>query len=218
MTTYSHNFTLTDSSPDDAIAVRSSQADPVRRALDIAGAIVGLLTLGPLMLFCAAWIKFADGGPVLYHQWRVGLGGELFRIHKFRTMRQDAERVAGARFASRSDPRVLPGCMWMRRSHADELPQLWNVLTGDMSLVGPRPERPELHHRLLSSLPRMNLRLSVRPGITGLAQIRNGYTDDVNGARRKLAYDLLYLRRRSVLSDVSLILETLPKVWDHAAR
>jgi lipopolysaccharide/colanic/teichoic acid biosynthesis glycosyltransferase len=218
MTTYSHNLSLLRTSNDDTIVVHSSQSDPVRRTLDIAGAIVGLMTLGPLMLACAVWIKLADGGPVLYHQWRVGRGGSLFRIHKFRTMRQDAERIAGARFASQSDPRVLPGCMWMRRSHADELPQLWNVLTGDMSLVGPRPERPELHHRLLSSLPRMNLRLAVRPGITGLAQVRNGYTDDVTGARKKLAYDLLYLRHRSVLSDVRLILETLPKVWDHAAR
>jgi lipopolysaccharide/colanic/teichoic acid biosynthesis glycosyltransferase len=142
----------------------------------------------------------------------------MFRIHKLRTMRLDAEESGRAQFATARDPRVLPGCSWMRRSHADELPQLWNILRGEMSLVGPRPERPEMLEWLRQHLPAIGRRLLVRPGLTGLAQVRNGYTNDLAGARRKQAFDLRYLRRPSCLADLALVLQTVPKVWDRGAQ
>ncbi len=188
----------------------------LKRVCDIVLASVGLILVVPLLLVCAGWITLVDPGPVFYRQWRVGCDGWLFRIWKLRTMRLDAER-GGARYACTADPRVLPGCAWMRRSHTDELPQLWNVLLGEMSLVGPRPERPEMIEALRPALPGIDHRLAARPGITGLAQVVNGYTNDQAGARRKLACDLLYLRRRSLWGDFKLLLRTATKVWDDAA-
>jgi lipopolysaccharide/colanic/teichoic acid biosynthesis glycosyltransferase len=188
-----------------------------KRSLDIAGALIGLVLTSPLLLLCAAWIKICDGGPAFYTQWRVGRDGWLFRIYKLRTMVPDAEGHGPARFACAGDDRILPGCRWMRRSHVDELPQLWQILTGQMSLVGPRPERPEIIERLRPTLPGIERRLADRPGLTGLAQVRLGYANTTQGARRKLALDLLYLRRRSIAGELGLVLQTLPKVWDPAA-
>jgi lipopolysaccharide/colanic/teichoic acid biosynthesis glycosyltransferase len=187
-----------------------------QRAIDVAAAAAGLIVLGPVILACAAWVKLMDGGPVFYRQWRVGRDGWLFRIWKLRTMVCDAEND-GARLAHAGDPRVLPGCGWMRKSHVDELPQLWNILCGHMSVVGPRPERPEIHDELLTALRGFDARIQGRPGLTGLAQVRNGYTNDLPGMRRKLALDRCYLRRRSVRLDLWLILSTAPKLWDRAA-
>ena len=187
-----------------------------KRTIDIVAALVGLVMLMPVMLLTAAWIRGVDGGPVLYRQWRVGRKGWLFKIYKFRTMSLDAE-ANGAQCATNADPRILPGCQWVRKSHVDELPQLINILLGDMSLVGPRPERPEIIEELRVDLPGIERRLAAAPGLTGLAQVRNGYTNDVAGMRRKLAYDLRYLRRRSLVNDVKLILETFPRVWDPTA-
>jgi lipopolysaccharide/colanic/teichoic acid biosynthesis glycosyltransferase len=189
----------------------------VKRLVDILGAAVGLTLLMPVMLACACWIRLQDGGPALYRQWRVGQDGWLFQIYKFRTMRQDAERPGKAQFASLNDPRVLTGCAWMRKSHVDELPQLWNILIGEMSLVGPRPERPEMLDRLRGQIPRIERRLLGKPGLTGLAQLRHGYTNDIAGARRKVAFDLRYLRQQSILAELRLVLATIPKVWDRAA-
>ncbi len=187
-----------------------------QRAIDVIAAVVGIVATGPVIVACAAWVKLIDGGPVFFRQWRVGRDGWLFRIWKLRTMVADAE-ADGAKLACAADPRVLPGCGWMRKSHIDELPQLWNILVGEMSLVGPRPERPEIHERVASSLPRFDARTQGRPGLTGLAQVRNGYTNDLPGMRRKLALDRCYLRRRSILLDLWLILATAPKLWDRAA-
>lgn len=187
-----------------------------KRLLDLCGALVMLLLTSPLLLWCAVWIRLVDGGPVLYTQWRVGADDWLFRIYKLRTMRQDAEQF-GAVWAANGDPRILQGCRWMRRSHVDELPQLWNILIGQMSLVGPRPERPEMTTQLTRRMLRFVQRLAGVPGLTGLAQVRHGYTNDVRGARRKLAYDLVYLRRRSLWEDLRLLLLTGPKLWDQAA-
>ena len=187
-----------------------------KRAIDITAAVCGVVVLGPLLIGCAVWIKLVDGGPVFYSQWRVGTDGWLFKIYKFRTMRIDAEK-GGAQWAAQSDPRVLRGCNWMRRSHVDELPQLWNILIGEMSLVGPRPERPEMTEELRKEIPGIEKRLAGRPGLTGLAQVRHGYTNDIAGARQKIAYDLRYLRSRSVSEDLRLVLQTVPKVWDRAA-
>lgn len=188
-----------------------------KRSLDVFGGLVGLVLCAPLLAGCALWIKMQDRGPVFYSQWRAGRDGWLFRIYKLRTMAINAEACGDARFASDRDPRILPGCAWMRRSHVDELPQLINILLGHMSLVGPRPERPEMIEQLRRDIPRIDRRLAARPGLTGLAQVRNGYTNDVQGARRKLAYDLQYLRHRSVRTEIALLLRTLPRVWDQAA-
>jgi lipopolysaccharide/colanic/teichoic acid biosynthesis glycosyltransferase len=188
-----------------------------KRALDLLGAGAATVVLGPTLLLAALWILLIDGRPVFYSQWRVGHHGRLFRIHKLRTMTARAEADGQARFASDGDPRILRGCAWIRRTHIDELPQLWNILRGQMSLVGPRPERPEIIEQLRGHLPHIERRLAGKPGLTGLAQVRNGYTNDVAGARRKLALDLKYLRRPSVWTDARLIVATVPKVWDHAA-
>ena len=187
-----------------------------KRAIDIVVAVVGLVLFLPLLAVIAAWIRLLDGGPVFYSQWRVGRNGWLFRIHKIRTMVLDAEE-RGVCFAADGDPRILPLCGILRRSHIDELPQLWNILRGDMSLVGPRPERPEMFQVLRPALPAIEARLACRPGLTGLAQVRNGYTNDIPGAQRKLAYDLEYLQQRSLRNDLKLMLRTVPKFWDATA-
>ena len=208
---------------DVTVNARRRRGDPgtgfalFKRSLDIVGAVVGLVILSPLLVGCGAWIKLVHGGPVLYHQWRVGHDGWLFKIYKLRTMSVDAETADGARFATADDCRILRGCVWMRKSHADELPQLWNIVVGQMSLVGPRPERPEMFEQLRPTMPRIERRLAVRPGLTGLAQVVNGYTNDSVGARRKLAYDLRYLRKLSILTEIRLLLATIPKIWDRAS-
>lgn len=188
-----------------------------KRVLDLLGASVACVVMGPLLAFSAAWIWMIDGRPVFYSQWRVGRDGLLFRIHKLRTMTARAEADGKARFAHDGDPRILRGCAWIRKTHIDELPQLWNILRGEMSLVGPRPERPEIIEHLRRHIPHIERRLTGKPGLTGLAQVRNGYTNDVAGARRKLALDLCYLRRPSVWTDARLIAATVSRVWDHAA-
>lgn len=187
-----------------------------KRSLDLTLSSLLLVLLSPLLMGCALWIGMACGQGVVYSQWRVGRDGYLFRVHKLRTMRSDAERQ-GARYAASGDDRVLPGCRWMRLSHVDELPQLWNILKGDMSLVGPRPERPEMFESLRVTAPGFERRLAAAPGLTGPAQLHVGYTNDDAGARRKLAWDLRYLRRRSVRHDAELLLRTVPKIWDTTA-
>lgn len=189
----------------------------IKRLLDLLGAIVGIAVTTPLLAGCAIGIKIVHGGPVVYRQWRVGRDGWLFRIYKLRTMRLDAEALGDARFTDTNDPRILAGCGWIRKTHIDELPQLWNILIGDMSLVGPRPERPEIFERLREDLPSIERRLATKPGLTGLAQVCNGYTNDLAGARRKLALDLRYLRSRGLLTDLRLMIATMPKIWDQTA-
>jgi len=187
-----------------------------KRMLDLAGALFALALFSPVLLVAMAWVKAVDGGPVFYRQWRVGRDGKLFRIWKLRTMRIDAERD-GPRFATDNDPRIVPGCRWMRSSHVDELPQLLNIIRGEMSLVGPRPERPEFIDQARADLPAIDRRLAAAPGLTGLAQVVNGYTNDLDGMRRKLELDLRYLEQRSIALDLRLILKTLPRFWDRTA-
>lgn len=206
----------------DARARQGSVASPGRRfeitkrLVDLTGALLALLLFSPLLVFTALWVKLADGGPVFYRQWRVGRDGKLFRIWKLRTMRTDAEKD-GPQFATDNDPRIVRGCGWMRTSHVDELPQLLNILRGEMSLVGPRPERPEFIDQLRTELPGVDRRLAGTPGLTGLAQVVNGYTNDIEGMRRKLDLDLRYLEQRSIRLDLRLILKTLPRFWDRTA-
>ncbi|MEM6393079.1 MAG: sugar transferase [Planctomycetota bacterium] len=188
----------------------------VKRATDLIVASGMLVAVAPLLLAAAVWIKLTDGGPVIYRQTRMGRAGQRFYIYKLRTMRQDAE-ARGPRFATRNDSRVLLGCGLLRKAHIDELPQLINILRGEMSLVGPRPERPEIHETLAQSLPGFDRRLAVKPGLTGLAQVRNGYTNDLPGMRRKLALDLHYLRKKRFALDAWLLLATVIRLWDPAA-
>ena len=214
----SHPMLTLQTTPDVGGSLTWSGLDEtMRRGLDILGGSLGLVLTLPLLLVCGMWIKWMDPGPVLYRQWRVGRQGWLFPIYKLRTMRLRAEKLGETRFATAGDPRVLPGCNWMRKSHVDELPQLWNILMGQMTLVGPRPERPEVFDELCTTIPGFARRIVVRPGLTGLAQVSNGYTNDLSGMRRKLAYDLRYLRKRSLLNDLRLILRTVPCVWDRSA-
>lgn len=190
--------------------------ETAKRVMDGVLAGLGLLAAAPLMLAVGVWIQVVDPGPVFYKQARVGRDGWLFWVWKLRTMSVRAES-GGARFAEAHDPRVLRGMRWVRKSHVDELPQLVNILRGEMSLVGPRPERPELHEAMRRKLPGMERRLAVKPGLTGLAQVVNGYTNDLAGMRRKLALDLRYVRRRGVWTDVRLLWATAPKLWDRGA-
>jgi len=189
----------------------TSQARPytAQRALDIllAGSMF-LLTL-PLWPLVALAVKLTSRGPVLYRQTRIGLWGRPFEILKFRTMRQDAERETGPVWAAEDDPRITPIGRLLRAARLDELPQLWNVLRGDMSLVGPRPERPYFVQRLAQSIPLYDARHSVRPGITGWAQIRHPYGSSEEDARAKLGYDLFYILHRSVVFYFAVLLETV---------
>lgn len=187
-----------------------------KRMVDVFGALLALTLFSPVLLFSAVWLKLADGGPVFYRQQRVGRDGKTFMIWKLRTMRTDAEKH-GPQFATDNDPRIVKGCNWMRTSHVDELPQILNIIRGEMSFVGPRPERPEFIDQARTDLPNVDRRLAGTPGLTGLAQVVNGYTNDLEGMRRKLELDLKYLERRSILLDLSLILKTFPRFWDRTA-
>jgi lipopolysaccharide/colanic/teichoic acid biosynthesis glycosyltransferase len=147
-------------------------------------------------------------GPVIFRQVRLGEGGKPFTIYKFRTMTTNAESD-GAVWALEGDPRVTDVGRFMRKTRLDELPQLWNVLRGDMSFVGPRPERPEFVAELESEVPYWSRRHLVRPGITGWAQVRRGYTADAAGTGDKLSYDLWYLRHRSLVVDIAICVKTV---------
>ncbi len=183
----------------------------------ILGAIVLLLML-PILGLCAAIIKLSSRGPVMYKQIRVGKDGRIFRMYKLRTMYVDAESTSGAVWARKGDPRIVPICRWMRRSHLDELPQLLNVIKGEMSLVGPRPERPEILTELENIYPQVRKRLSVMPGITGLAQVRNGYDTSIDQFRHKLEADMEYIERRKWSLELSILARTVTKLHDPDAH
>lgn len=181
------------------------------------GVILGLLVL-PVLLVCAALIKISSRGPVLFSQVRVGRDGKNFRMYKFRTMFVDAESASGAVWAADKDPRVVPACRWMRRSHLDELPQLWNVIKGEMSIVGPRPERPEIMAELEKHYPEVRKRLAVKPGITGLAQVRTGYDSSIESFRHKLQADLEYINKRKWSMELAILARTVWKLNDSKAK
>jgi sugar transferase (PEP-CTERM system associated) len=184
-----------------------------KRAVDVVAATVGLLVAMPVMLLMALAIKLTSPGSVLYHQVRVGLQGRDFRVHKFRSMRADAEAATGAVWAKAGhDPRVTRVGRFLRRSRIDELPQLWNVLVGDMSFVGPRPERPEFVQDLTKQIPFYGQRHVLRPGVTGWAQVRYAYGASVEDSMEKLQYDLFYIKNLSLALDAYIILETIKTV------
>jgi exopolysaccharide biosynthesis polyprenyl glycosylphosphotransferase len=182
---------------------------PLKRLIDILIALVGLLVTLLLFPFIALLIRLDSRGPILYRQERSGKGGHSIWVWKYRTMVQDAEPDGEARWASLSDPRVTRIGKWMRRTRLDELPQFWNVLRGDMSLIGPRPERPEWIAQLEQQIPFYRARLLVPPGLTGWSQVNYGYVRTVEDTALKLEYDLYYIRHRSLLLDFKILLRTL---------
>ena len=190
-----------------------------KELLDIFGGAAASIIFAPVILLCVVMIKIADpAGPVMYRQVRVGKNGRLFTIYKLRSMYVNAEAHGKVIRAGEDDPRVIPICRWMRMSHVDELPQLFNILRGEMSLVGPRPERPELFEELSRDMPNFEDRLAVKPGLTGLAQIKNGYDTDTESVRRKLQYDLEYIRTLGFVNEIKLIFSTFAKFKDEGAR
>jgi len=183
-----------------------------KRAADIVLAAIGLVVAAPIMAAAAALIRCTSPGPALYSQRRVGKDGRLFTLSKLRTMRPDAEAATGPVWSSENDPRVTPVGRVLRRTRIDELPQLWSVLKGDMSFVGPRPERPQFVATLSGRIPFYGQRHVVRPGVTGWAQIRHGYGANEQDALEKLQFDLFYIKHLSSAFDLFIILETVKTV------
>ncbi|HTW79582.1 MAG TPA: TIGR03013 family XrtA/PEP-CTERM system glycosyltransferase [Terracidiphilus sp.] len=182
-----------------------------RRLLSIGIASIGLLLCAPFLPLIILAVRMSSPGPIFFSQTRVGRGGRDFVLRKFRTMWQDAE-VNGAVWATNNDPRVTPLGRFMRKTRLDEIPQLWNVLRGDMSFIGPRPERPEFVQWLTKEIPYYDLRHMIRPGITGWAQVRYKYGSSLEETRRKLEYDLYYVKHLSVGLDLLILFETVKTI------
>jgi lipopolysaccharide/colanic/teichoic acid biosynthesis glycosyltransferase len=214
--------------PADELA--GSPPDLAHRALNVLFALTAVLLLLPIMLVIALLIRLTSRGPALYTQVRIGLdrrlpfvthhnhrrqrdlGGQPFTIYKFRTMRVDAEHHSGAVWAQQRDPRVTPIGRLLRQYRLDELPQLLNVLRGEMNIVGPRPERPTIFAELREHIAEYPLRQRAKPGITGLAQINHHYDRSLDDVRTKVHYDLEYIRRQSVAEDFRIMLKTVPVI------
>lgn len=205
-----------------------ARSERASRAFNVALALLMLLVASPVMLLAAVLVRLTSRGPILYTQVRVGLdrrynrtralnerrredlGGSPFTIYKFRSMKVDAEVNGQAVWAKKDDDRVTAIGRFMRKSRIDELPQLYNVLRGDMNIVGPRPERPSILVRLREQIDEYPLRQRVRPGITGLAQISNPYDETIDDVRRKVAFDIEYMRRQCIVEDIRIMLRTIP--------
>lgn len=190
-----------------------------KRLASIVASIIGLILSLPLLPFVALVIKLTSPGPLFYKQKRVGKDDTVFDCYKFRTMRADAEADAGATWATDDDPRITRVGRFLRAARLDEIPQLWNVLRGDMSLVGPRPERPEFVEGLTKEIPLYHLRHAIRPGITGWAQVRYRYGSSVEDAKEKLRYDLFYIKNMSPGLDLLIFLQTIKIIlWGRGAK
>jgi lipopolysaccharide/colanic/teichoic acid biosynthesis glycosyltransferase len=201
-----------------------------RRVLHLLLALIAIIITLPVMFLIAVLVRLTSKGPVLYTQVRIGLdrrmplagslnhrrerdlGGRPFTIYKFRTMWVDAEHASGAVWAQQSDPRVTPLGRLLRQYRLDELPQLFNVLKGEMNIVGPRPERPTIFAELREHIVEYPLRQRAKPGITGLAQINHHYDRSLEDVRTKVHYDLEYIRRQSVAEDLRIMLKTVPVI------
>ena len=202
----------------------------INRSLNVLLAVVALVIMSPVLLIVALLVKLTSRGPVFYTQERVGLdrralgprpqnrrrhrdlGGRPFTIYKFRTMRVDAEQHSGAVWAQQQDPRVTPVGRLLRQYRLDELPQLLNVVKGDMNIVGPRPERPTIFAQLREHISEYPLRQRAKPGITGLAQINHHYDRSIEDVRTKVSYDLAYIQRQSLFTDLRIMLQTIPTI------
>ena len=191
----------------------------VKRTFDIVASASLLMLSLPVMIIAAIAVKLESHGPVIYRQSRVGLGGKPFDVLKFRSMRADAERDGTPQWAQRGDSRVTRVGHFMRLTRIDELPQLFSVLAGQMSLVGPRPERPYFVEQIAEKVPFYAARHSVKPGVTGWAQVRHHYGASVEDASDKLEYDLFYIKNFSLLRDLGIMLQTLRVVlWPEGVR
>jgi lipopolysaccharide/colanic/teichoic acid biosynthesis glycosyltransferase len=216
--------------PDEQIGHPAETREPLSRSVNLLLALVALILLFPLLVLIAVIVWLSTPGPILYTQVRVGLdrrvpldpsqnhrrernlGGLPFTIYKFRTMRVDAEHGSGAVWAQQSDPRVTAIGRLLRQYRLDELPQLINVLKGEMNIVGPRPERPTIFAELREHIAEYPLRQRAKPGITGLAQINHHYDRSLDDVRTKVRYDLEYIRRQSFFEDFRIMLKTLPVI------
>jgi exopolysaccharide biosynthesis polyprenyl glycosylphosphotransferase len=185
----------------------------LKRAFDLGVALTALVATAPILLVAAIAIRLDSKGPIFFRQTRIGRFQRPFQIVKLRTMVEDAERATGAVFASRKDQRITRVGRFLRRTRIDELPQLWNVLVGDMSVVGPRPERPEFIDEISERFPYFRVRAAFKPGVTGWAQVRDGYVGDIEGFEHKLAHDLYYMRNWSLSMDLSILWSTLRTVF-----
>jgi len=181
----------------------------VKRIFDIVGALILLVLTLPIMVITGILILLESGGPMLYLQERVGQGGRLFNVIKFRSMRTDAEKDGKPRWASAKDDRITRVGKVIRKIRVDELPQLFSVLSGDMSLVGPRPERPYFVDKLTQEIPYYAVRQSVKPGVTGWAQVRYHYGASVEDSAEKLQYDLYYVKNHTLFLDLVVLFETV---------
>jgi lipopolysaccharide/colanic/teichoic acid biosynthesis glycosyltransferase len=190
----------------------------LKPAMEWAAALLLLVMVAPLLAGLALLVKFTSAGPVFYSQLRLGRSGRRFRIHKLRTMIHDCEAATGPVWSMADDPRVTRVGRWLRDTHLDELPQLLNVLRGEMSLIGPRPERPEIAGRIEQMLPGFKHRLLVRPGMTGLAQMRMPADTDLHAVHRKLAHDLHYVRSIGPALDARIFLATVFYLLGAAAK
>ena len=191
---------------------KSRVQDIAKRAIDIILALANLVIALPVMALVALAVRLSSPGPVMYHQERVGQHGRVFVLHKFRSMRPDAEQRSGAVWSQAGDERITSVGRFLRRTRLDELPQLWNVLRGDMSIVGPRPERPEFVTSLTAQIPYYGQRHIVRPGLTGWAQVRYTYGASVEDALMKLQYDLYYIKNLTLAFDLFIMVKTVKTV------
>ena len=182
--------------------------DIYQRVLDIVLSVIGLLIGIPLMVIFGILIKVEDNGPITYKQERLGKGGKKFYIYKLRSMRTDAEKF-GAQWAEKDDPRITKVGKFIRKTRIDEIPQLFNILKGDMSIIGPRPERPSFTEEFNQEIPGFINRLAVKPGLTGWAQVNGGYEIT---PREKLIEDIYYIENRSVLLDLKILFKTIKVV------
>lgn len=191
---------------------KSRSLEAAKRAMDIVMSLIGIVLTAPIMLMVAALVRITSPGPVIYQQQRVGKNGRVFTLYKFRSMRNDAEKHTGAVWATAGDTRVTPIGRFLRKARLDELPQFWNVLRGDMSFVGPRPERPEFVNELTRQIPFYGERHTVRPGLTGWAQVTFRYGATVEDSMEKLQCDLFYIKNLSIALDLFVILKTIQTV------
>ncbi len=180
-----------------------------KRMMDMVGSIVAFVVLSPFFLFASLFIKIFSQGPVFFRQTRVGQYGKLFEIYKFRTMKVDAEKYSGPVWAAKNDNRLIPGGNFLRKSKIDEIPQFINVLKGEMSIIGPRPERPFFVERLRHQIPEYEKRLNIKPGITGLAQVLHRADETIKDVRKKIKYDILYIKKMCLWTDVRILAKTV---------
>ncbi len=184
----------------------------VKRSLDLTVSLLGIIASAPLMMLIALAIKLDSRGPVFFKQARVGMKGKIFNMYKFRTMHQDAEAKTGPVWAKENDPRVTRVGLFLRKAHLDELPQFFNVLRSEMSLVGPRPERPYFVQEFRKIIPHYDRRLATKPGVTGLAQIKRRYDETIEDVKKKVRYDVLYIRKMCPVLDIMVLAMTFKSV------